>query len=246
MAFIRVPPFTSKQEFHRWIEAPIIKQNVGHFYPLRCLISATCLRRVKAAHMETLDLPTKHELLEYIELDSEERELYTFFQKRSLLLTKEIGRGSTHCLDSPYGSNMLRLIANLRLICNHAQGLLSKEALKAWKKRDASVQGWGDFEARVGQCDFCGLQSELDDNVEVPKFVCQHKLCNDCFTVAKDDASLQTAALCPICSASPCSIPSSQCRTSTKKVHRPSTKIQALIRNISNNRNQDGGVPSKW
>jgi SWI/SNF-related matrix-associated actin-dependent regulator of chromatin subfamily A3 len=92
-------------------------------------------------------LAGKAELLELVEMNPNDTQLYEFFKRRSYLIA---GFGNTvsglnagsEKVTAPKGSNMLVLIGLLRLICNHGEALLSDSALKAWKNRDASLISW--------------------------------------------------------------------------------------------------------
>ncbi|KZL74282.1 transcription termination factor 2 (SNF2 family domain-containing protein) [Colletotrichum tofieldiae] len=174
LAFIRVPPFTSREQFRFWITSPIMLNQQWDMQTLRKLVSATCLRRTKLHLNTVLNLPKKTEHIEVVDLTPEERYLYDFFMKRSYLLAhsesktpQEISeRQVAHpkkrqkkaapntnqlTTGSKSGQNPVVLISILRLICDHGEALLPPIALKAWQYRDPGEITWDFLQTTVEQ-----------------------------------------------------------------------------------------------
>lgn len=245
MAFIRAPLLAQKRDFDRYIVKPILKRRTECFMPLRDLIMATCIRRTKASCILTLSLPRKQEFVNYVELNMKEREIYTFFQRRSYALAAE-QEASPHA-KSLKASDTLQLIGVLRLICNHAEGLLPDAALDAWEKKNSNALSWDALEANIKQCDFCSSGFGLGDAAESLGFVCQHKICSHCIAVAREDVDRRSPILCPVCSASVRESPSVESQDiRPKRTCSPSTKILALLENISLQGHLGEEAPIKW
>lgn len=245
MAFIRAPLLAQKREFDRYIVQPIMKRRTECFMPLRDLIIATCIRRTKASCGQTLSLPRKQEFVKYVELDVKEREIYTFFQRRSYALAPKVE--ASHRTKALKVSNTLQLIGVLRLICNHAEGLLPDAALAAWEKKNSNALSWDALEANIKQCDFCSSSFGLGDVAESLDFVCRHRICSNCITVAREELDTPSPIFCPRCSASVRESPSVEDQDITpKQKHSPSTKIQALLENISLQGDIVDEAPIKW
>ncbi|KAJ3497109.1 hypothetical protein NLG97_g2147 [Lecanicillium saksenae] len=233
VAFIRVPSFTKKHEFDIHIGQPIMDKATGCFLALRHLIAATCLRRTKASCLQSLNLPSKREVVEYVDLNERERDIYTFFQRRSFLLATSSTRGSSPAK----ANNTLQLIGALRMICNHAEGLLPPVALEAWHNKDATGLSWGMLEANMKECSLCSANCGLGDGVQYLSFACHHTICSDCMG-SDEDLEETSDKRCPMCEASVAKDSSSSKKArarspATELVHSPSTKVLALLRRIS-------------
>lgn len=247
LAFVGVPPFTTREQFKFWIANPILSNRVHSLRVLRTLVRATCLRRTKAvpALAEELRLSRKSEHVKFVDLSPDEREIYEFFKRRSYLLAdqtsaarpqkaqqrrrkkKEIS--ATDALKSPKSTgNIIVLISILRLICDHGAALLPRSASEAWHNRDSQAVGWAMLQtaARAAQrCLVCGRQ--VDDDVErfaaeVVEYLCkEHVVCGDCMPLGEDEKS----ATCPECLSSPASASPGNFSPS----YAPSSKISALL-----------------
>lgn len=247
MAFIRVLPFRQKQAFDMWIGQPIQSRATDCFRPLRYLLGATCLRRTKASCGGTLHLPQKREVINYVDLNQQERDIYSFFQRRSYLLATESNQGASRKTKRKTTSKTLQLIGLLRLICNHSEGLLPAIALEAWRKKDRDALSWGMLEANIRQCNLCNSSSGMEDVTIDSQFACEHRVCSVCISATHEDADGEPTLLCPICSAPACSEPTASKKMNTREAALiPSTKILALLENILSADGKNGKDSSKW
>ncbi|KAI1249182.1 hypothetical protein MGN70_008792 [Eutypa lata] len=95
---------------------PVEANQSGSHQKLERLIKATCLRRTKKALAGSLDLLPPIEEIEYVELHTEDQELYDFFKMKTASIAanmKSKKRGKTD-----KGESILPLMNFLRLICN--------------------------------------------------------------------------------------------------------------------------------
>lgn len=213
---------------------------------LRKVVQATCLRRTKADHAEMLNLPRKIELVEQVEMDRNDRQLYEFF-KRFSYLTAGLDKTSK----KRAATNILVLISMLRLICDHGEALLPDSALTAWKERDETSLCWEMLESTTKRCVCCNCQIEelgaTESITEVLK--CGHSLCGDCIAKLRNSTSPLSCPKCGITAVptSPSagdesSLPLSQTTLASpsKLRYAPSAKVEALLRNISERQKRSG------
>ncbi|KAF3760335.1 hypothetical protein M406DRAFT_269047 [Cryphonectria parasitica EP155] len=229
LAFIRVPPFVTRDQFKFWISSPILSNREHSLHTLRKLVCATCLRRTKAHPYlaSTPKLPRKTEYVEIVELLPQEREFYEFFKRRSYLLASNDAvpdpkatskatnkRRKLDASGSISGKqrrkstgNIMILISVLRMICDHGQALLPRVALEAWQNHN---------ENRVQQAD-------------LTEFSCKkHVACETCLKPA-DGAALA----CPVCSTGRLTSPLPGLGRGIGSPQAPSSKVSALLRNIA-------------
>lgn len=209
---------------------------------LRKLVAATCLRRIKANYASTLSLTRKTELLELVEMSSDERHLYEFFKRRSYLITgsgntTNKSKGNSTRVAAPTSASILVLIGLLRLICNHGEALLSESALKSWKDRDTNSISWEMLKTGVRSCGSCGREIEdLDASAStVGEFGCEHIVCDGCALKTQSSDNLSS---CLLCNKSSSKGPSkslfqAESESLSKQQYPPSTKVQALLKNLA-------------
>ena len=88
LEFVRVPPFSeSTKAFERYASGPVNAKAANSLALLRAVVAATCLRRTKADHASTLNLPTKRERIESVEMTPEDRRLYDFLKRFAFAAT---------------------------------------------------------------------------------------------------------------------------------------------------------------
>ncbi|KIM95726.1 hypothetical protein OIDMADRAFT_171182 [Oidiodendron maius Zn] len=232
LAFIGVTPFVTREQFKFWISSPILSNRKHSLVTMRKLVRATCLRRTKAhPHLRsTLNLPPKTELIDLVELESSERELYDFFKRRSYLLT------ITDLKRPKSTGNIIVLLSVLRMICNHGEALLPRVALEAWRNRDTSAVSWTMLQTAAERkwsccvCDQAIIRNEEDRwEDDLVEFSCKkHVACETCVTRTED-----MAPKCPKCSiANNLSTSASESLRSSIPAYHPSSKVSALLRNV--------------
>ncbi|KAK9796579.1 putative RING-type domain-containing protein [Seiridium cardinale] len=231
-------------------EADYNKREKDSLELLRKVVAATCLRRTKADHALTLNLPRKLERVEEVEMSREDREIYDFFKRFSFL--NAVG----HASSTVTPTNILLLIAMLRLICDHGEALLPGSAIKTWRERDVTLLTLQMLESGIRRCVYCEREIEELDTAgpiaEEP--TCGHVLCDSC--AAKSQGS---GSSCPKCETEGSKSPSAMSISSPapsqsglasplKPQYPPSAKLQALLRNITEQQESPdkGSRPAKW
>ncbi|SPO07345.1 uncharacterized protein DNG_10039 [Cephalotrichum gorgonifer] len=180
LAFVGVPPFTTRDQFKFWIAKPILSNRKHSLRTLKTLVRATCLRRTKAlpALATALRLPRKTEHVVSVALSPNEREIYEFFKRRSYLLAaqpqksqprRRKRKGEDSVVDASKSSktagNIIVLISVLRLVCDHGAELLPHAAREAWHNRETQAVNWAMLQtaARIAQsCLVCDRQVHHD------------------------------------------------------------------------------------
>lgn len=259
LAFIGVPPFTTRNQFKFWISAPILsnKDPSHSFRTLRKLVLATCLGRTKPhpSVASRLKLPHKTERVEHVELLPEERDIYEFFKRRSHLLaskdseqgtktasevTKKRQRNSTKS-SAPRKKrpksmgNIMVLMSVLRLICDHGQALLPRVALQAWQNRNEDNVSWSLLQKASEQklsCCICGSQSLVGDE-DFQDHGMAEFTCKKHLACETCLTSNDRAELvCLECSASGTTSSGTGTQPTINSCVTPSSKLSALLRNI--------------
>ena len=182
LSFIGVQPFAKKAAFDFWISEPIRKNQKSGLQRLEELVRGTCLRRTKSQNSATFRLPKRSEKIEWVELSSEDRNLYTYFKKKTAKIASELSRHhlGTDKAGQQKHTNILTLINFLRLICDHGKHLLPPSALEAWKTREGSLIDWQMMRVSRTTCDTCGADVEdadalasMDNEPQGQHYTCQ-------------------------------------------------------------------------
>ena len=257
MSFIGIHPFIDKASFDFWITDSIKRGQSNSLRRLETLVRATCLRRKKATKMVSLNLPSRSQSIETVDLENHDRALYTFFKARAAKLAAELSRQSRKpsCRETDgeerpsqrNDANILTLINFLRLICDHGEQLLPSSALEAWKSRDTGSIDWQMMQtcART-RCDLCGVYfhpTQMTTSLIDTSLQCQHSICSECIvTKGKDEIDMpkDSQSQCPKCVDKNNSIDHVikggsdilPFRTLRYSDIRPSAKVKALINNL--------------
>lgn len=242
LAFIRVPPFESRDGFHFWVSQAAKWHAKSGLERLRKLVSATCLRRTKALVQDTLSLPKKIEVQQLLNLGEDDKELYQFFARSAAEFLRNppcVARNATKTVNR--SRSILPIIGILRLICDHGEALLPANALQAWRQRDCNAVNWSMLSSVINKCESCGLAIEEMGDLEVTSrdFNCSHTICNGCSAYGEDEESslLEAKESCPKCSgrsplpndgraAAPHDTNEGECE------YRPSAKVTALLESL--------------
>lgn len=219
--------------FDYWITSPIKEGKSYGLKRLQTLIKATCLRRTKKSVNDSLELPSRLEKTEVIELHEYDREIYTFFKE----ITATIAADSSTRHSGPpkhedfKESNILSLINFLRLICNHGKDLLAPSALAAWETRGSTSIDWLAMQ-KLRRCDWCGVEPEVNTKSTTPEFHCEHIICADC--VQQNASESVEEAYCPKCARDRSEIAHSSSDSPAWRPVQRSAKVEALLRNLAN------------
>jgi hypothetical protein len=241
LGFIGAPPFTIKALFDHWIAKPINQKQPHSLERLKRVILATCLRRTKDLINDKLQLPSRLEREEEIELDKPDRKLYDFFKGRTSSLVAAMFPTDTNSSAPPRQGNILALIGFLRLICNHGEKLLPPAAIKSWHNKDSSTIDQSVMSGDSRKCTKCkvdidGLGFSDSGQFESP---CLHVICGKCAISKDEDGSTLDMNHCPMCigesayaSNDRLASPSSAMNDISIKDYYPSAKVRALLRNL--------------
>lgn len=236
LKFLRVHPFDKAAQFNNCIGTPLKRGDKSALSKLSRLVKATTLRRTKSSVDQDVQLPAKAIRLEEVELSEEERQLYSFVRDKSDYLVD--------CADSSSGSVMLRIILQLRMICNHGPGLLPTKVLKSYNERQPDGKfGWESDE----ECEACGRSFKAPDATEPLNQTCLHILCTDCAKGGGKGKSPQSEGInCPLCFPDESEISDKTCRSQkaaeTLALFQPSSKIQALTKNLVQDQDDENSV----
>ncbi|KAL1910470.1 hypothetical protein Sste5344_003719 [Sporothrix stenoceras] len=217
LEFVGVPPFSqSSKAFENYVSGPVNAKEPNSLALLRAVVAATCLRRTNADHASTLNLPTKRERIEWVEMTPEDRSLYDFLQRFAFAATTTrkpttVGEGYsmvrrrggyTSKKQAGASTNILALISMLRLTCDHGEALLPALAQQAWHNRDPALLSWSIFEKEAGlrRCAACDSKIEDADTVGPAveeELACGHVLCESCSLTMTQTSESQSS--CPKC-----------------------------------------------
>lgn len=228
-------PFTNKVAFDLWIVGPIKQSRPNSLRRLEDLVRATCLRRTKSLNSAIFNLPRRSEKVEWIELSSEDRELYNFFKTKTAKIASELSRRHSGAgeVGQQKDINIITLINFLRLICDYGEHLLPSSALEAWKTRSSVSIDWQMMRVVKARCEICGVYvNEIDASSSRDlESQCQQSICVDCVIRNQrdeaDDGSTSSKCILQIDSRG----------DSTKPpvpwtFIRPSAKVEKLIQNL--------------
>ncbi|KAI0840675.1 SNF2 family N-terminal domain-containing protein [Hypoxylon sp. FL0890] len=225
--FLKIDPFNDPSTFRNTFLTPIDNGEQSGWERLRSLITSIALRRTKKALDVDLSLPSRRETVHWIDLDGEEKALYSLVKKHFALAIDSGGSVM----------NTFQFILRLRQICNHGSDLLP-QSLRAWLKEAASL-GYAVSPLLRG-CEVC--DKALDDNDESSHGVlsCFHQVCQACLlgsVVPSSDAG----SVCPICNTNILEISEGDIKPKEdhkvrSMYYRPSSKVKALLQNLQNDR----------
>jgi SWI/SNF-related matrix-associated actin-dependent regulator of chromatin subfamily A3 len=235
LSFLQIPPFTQKSQFDKWIVKPIEGRNKKSLSRLQDLVHATCLRRTQKTASQSVKLPDLTMVVQNVEMNEAERELYAFFEKYTADIASK-SHGSHAKPPANMGHNILPLMNFLRRICDHGLQLLPPAAVDAWNRREERTIDWDVIQRCRKKCDSCRSDMWEDtDEVEVlSELRCGHLIGSCCSPQSGEDVlDRDDDVSCPACTNSNRNLRTvggdqSQSPTDT----RLSSKLEALLRNI--------------
>ncbi|CAI6094506.1 unnamed protein product [Clonostachys chloroleuca] len=147
--------------------------------------------------------PKSIEKVEWVSLTPEDRELYTFFEKKAAKIAAGLYQKNTKASTTPAEkeTNILSLINFLRLICNGGEKLLPNSAVTAWQSRSEESISWEMMKDSESKCELCHCSiaetdTQFAENIE---FLCLHIICWKCRNNQEDEDTYETKSLCPTC-----------------------------------------------
>ncbi|OTA59128.1 hypothetical protein K449DRAFT_436085 [Hypoxylon sp. EC38] len=225
--FLKLDPFDDPGTFRNTFLTPIDNGEQSGWERLRSLIRSIALRRTKKALDADLSLPARRETIHWIHLDDEERALYNLVKKH---FTLAIDSGGSVM-------NTFQFILRLRQICNHGIDLLP-QSLRVWLKEAASLGAA--VSPLLQRCEVCDTAIDDNDSSSYHVFSCFHQICRACLQ-ANGVPNNGTDCVCPVCDTdilekTEGSIKPMPDHESGSMCYHPSSKVQALLQNLHNDR----------
>jgi SNF2 family DNA or RNA helicase len=209
---------------------------------LKSLVQAISLRRTKESILGELNLGARIERLQSVELNDEERDLYSIVKKTG-----------SHGIDSSTSMrSIFQTILKLRQICNHGRELLPPEILRlsdsAPSKRGSFVATSGDFQ----YCENCGqlIRDSTSDAIAESLLSCFHLICQICLSKDQEEGNAEEQ-VCPICLGTVSATEDEQSEQPSEDAmnidfaYNPSSKVRALLQNLRVDQSGSGKYPIK-
>ena len=210
-----------KSNFVSWVVKPVKNKEKLSTERLQELIRATCLRRMK---WKTLKLPPRSERTHEVHLHQDDQVLYDHYKKRctaeAIGQDKRLEESSS---PKDEGENILSLIQNLRLICNHGKQLIYREIKGKGDKNCVSPIGVGAQRIYSSRCSSC--EGEIDRSISGVQD--EDSTCFNCRTSEEIPSNMTMLT---------------DRSTATEKfgsvdtLYRPSAKVLALLENLKQER----------
>lgn len=232
MAFLRIDTFSDQKKFERLIADPISRNDDEGFQKLKLLFQGIALRRTKASVMQELNLPPRRVKVELVKLKRNERHLYDIIKNSGALFISQHKKHS-----------VLQTILKLRQIANHGRDLLPEGLL-----RSVDRLGMGALlDLASDTCEACGVTIKQNNVEEQLAFVeCAHQICTRCSSVTTENTL--TGAKCPLCYGdgalgrkNSSRELSQQAKGRPASSYEPSSKVEALLRNLEADRSEASG-----
>ncbi len=199
--FLRISQLESKAALRKHIVKPISERQAGGIARLQLLLKSICLRRTT----DCLQLPELEEIVERVQLSSEESLLYRAIQGRA---RTEISRSVCISGNPNTESILLRTVTRLRRMCNH--GIIDSKLQQDVRADDLLEDEDGKIDS-VGLgddrwCTKCSCDIKVisnDPGTETGRFTtCNDLLCSDCYVEweqATTKGPSRSKPRCPIC-----------------------------------------------
>lgn len=244
MGFLGVHPFDSSSMFNSRIANPVIKGMPNGLETLRKLVQATSLRRTKNSIYDELRLPNRRIVEEAVQLTGEEQRDYDVLKSRyASILHEDDGRNIPH----RFTASIMQTIARLRQFCDHGRHILPRKVHQLFDDPTTENVSWNLFN-ELEACAVCQASVEKDIQNE-DSLDCGHYLCSRCQKKASEEEIL-VDIVCKICDqdtarSGPSSPYPSMHITAARSDYLPSSKVQALVRNLMSERQSSPYQPTK-
>lgn len=231
MGFLGVHPFESSSTFNSRIANPVMKGSPNSLETLRKLVHATSLRRTKDSIHEELSLPGRKVVEEEVRLTGDEQRDYDVLKASYASILHEDDGTSISCRST---ASIMQTIARLRQFCDHGRHLLPRKVHQLFDDPTTVNVSWNLFDA-LETCAICQTPADKD-NQDEETLDCGHSLCFRCQKKSLEE-EITGDIVCKICdqdtakSGSNSPYPSLHF-TAARSEHVPSSKVQALLRNL--------------
>lgn len=235
ISFLRVVPFNEKQYFNQHITYPIKSKDKIGFERLKKLVQSTSLRRTKTTEQIGIHLPARENIVEFVELNEEERHLHNIIKKSAAVLSDLCDANNNGRM-----GNVLSTITKLRQVCNHGRWLLSTATLAALKSYDLPEFSF-DISHGLEVCVRCARipnASKMDELIN--SHVSYHQsMAENCLFTAKNAENMFSSSICDACSKFDSqrtidNLESNNPTTIQYEAYDPSSKVLALMKNLQN------------
>ena len=233
LTFLKAYPFDSASYFGLHISAPLRTNREKALSNLKKLFQCISLRRTKDAVIDELQLTPRFDVIQEVQFNHNERGLYDVL-KRSL---SYIFRSFASEIDNTgLGSNVLQTITRLRQFCNHGLDILPRNIQISFDGLINQEEINRALLTGPKTCDSCGVQSSTDDlGKDTFRAVrCGHTLCCQCLPEAH--IPIQSCPLCTGLEESQDFSISAQDLSNIHHRYEPSSKVVALLKNLSTER----------
>ena len=232
LTFLKAYPFDSASCFNSHISAPLSTDHEKALSTLRKLFRCTSLRRTKDAVIGELQLTPRFDVIQEVQLNQNERRQYDVL-KRSLAYFFHSTASDIEKSNS--GSNVLQMITRLRQVCNHGLDLLPRETRDLFGEMIDEEEMTRAMMTASKRCDSCEVEPSAGDlsKIILKAVWCGHTICSRCLP----DTQISSQS-CPLCFDSEVSNhPSNDAQglesTDIYAEHQPSSKVLALLANLS-------------
>lgn len=244
MGFLGVYPFDSSSTFNSRVANPVIKGTPSGLETLRKLVHATSLRRTKDSIHDELRLPDRRIVEEAVQLTEAEQRDYDVLKSRyGSILHEDDGMNISH----RFTASIMQTIARLRQFCDHGRHILPRKVHQLFDDPTTENVSWNLFD-KLEACAVCQAPV-VEDNQNEDSLDCGHYLCSRCQKRTSDEEIL-VDIVCKICDqdtarSGPSSPYPSMRITAAGSDYLPSSKVQALIRNLMSDRQSSSYQPIK-
>lgn len=227
VGFLGIFPFESAAKFRNAFTIPIQRNDTRGWERLTSLIKAILLRRTKQTE-NSLNIPPRHDYTQPVVLNPKEKATYN-------IMLRSLNLG----LSTSSHASLFQIILRLRQVCN-SSALLPKPiqqwligALKSAESAPSELLA-------IHTCEYCHRhvrESEFGGpTTSGGAMSCFHLICSDCLTRNEENRG-PNHRNCPICSGeSPLRYVTGQYGEGSLD-NGTSSKIEALLQNLSSTRN---------
>ena len=238
LKFLKAYPFDSTSYFDSHITQLLKTDERKALENLRKLFQCVALRRTKSTVMDQLQLMPRSDKSQEVDFSPQERDLYEVLRRSLFYSFHSSGVGANK---SGSNGNVLRTITGMRRFCDHGLDLLPQEIRMLLEGSTGEKEIAQALTTSRETCDSCNLQSSAGDpsNIVLTSFQCGHTLCSKCFP--EQQALNQSCLLCFGTEVSQNSADNVKHGESEDLYHdyRPSSKVLALLENLSAERVAD-------
>jgi SNF2 family DNA or RNA helicase len=236
VGFLGVYPFDKAATFNSRIGIPVKNRTTQGLETLQKLVQGVCLRRTKNAIRHDLQLPNFHKALCRVELSTTERQDYEALKKNYSAI---LSTGTDAKMAAGSTTRIFLTMLRLRQFCDHGLDMLPND-VRELLKTSAEPKAYAECLSNgIEYCTAC--YKGLDEKAEYGALFlrdCGHVMCPSCEKKVKAN-TIEPDGECIACA--------TQIKQQSMEFqkYRPSSKVLALLRNLSVERDQASLHPIK-